>query len=442
MLEGDSDELECSATPSGPCLRVLSESSEADGEPVLVDQHGGGLLLIRSWAETDSDTDPDTVPFLPHEWAEPPTDRLIYTDVEWWCLRWRSPDGIGGVTPWTGDCPSPADPCERIPPPGTRWDSAWSALTATWTASTTCPQHTPTLPDSAQAGSADPLTGILNEPHPTGDQTPLGDRITDVELLVCIASDYLDRLQGAPHCAVDRMRFNIADPHGWMPPQPGVRLADPRVAADGLTVEEGTTQPLSVRLGLQPTADVTVTVNAPTGVTATPATLTFTPDNWDQPQDIDVETPDDDTEEGEQRLTVTLTATSTDSDYDGMRREVPVTIPASDQPALVVNPTAVAMDETDTANLDVNLATAPLFDVTVTVTSDDPGAVTVSPSSLTFTPGNWDTPQRITVTAEDDVDTSDESVTVELDPMSVDGDYNAPELDVSVPVTVTDDDTP
>ena len=263
-----------------------------------------------------------------------------------------------------------------------------------------------------------------------------------MELLVCIASDYLDRLQGAPHCAVDRMRFNIADPHGWMPPQPGVRLADPRVAADGLTVEEGTTQPLSVRLGLQPTADVTVTVNAPTGVTATPATLTFTPDNWDQPQDIDVETPDDDTEEGEQRLTVTLTATSTDSDYDGMRREVPVTIPASDQPALVVNPTAVAMDETDTANLDVNLATAPLFDVTVTVTSDDPGAVTVSPSSLTFTPGNWDTPQRITVTAEDDVDTSDESVTVELDPMSVDGDYNAPELDVSVPVTVTDDDTP
>ena len=88
VLEGDSDRLECSDSPNGPCLRVLSESDEADGEPVLVDRHGGGLLLIRSWDETDSDGDPTTVPFLPHEWTEPPTDRLIYTDVEWWCLKW------------------------------------------------------------------------------------------------------------------------------------------------------------------------------------------------------------------------------------------------------------------------------------------------------------------------------------------------------------------
>ena len=244
VLEGDSGRAGVLHRRLGPCLRVLSQSNEADGEPVLVDRHGGGLLLIRSWDETDSDNDPATVPFLPHEWTDPPTDRLIYSDVEWWCLRWRTPDGFGGVTDWDGDCPAPADPCERSPDDPTtsereRWDSAWSAQTATWTASTSCPQRTTALPDPAQAGPANSLTGTLIGPHPSGDRTPLGDRITDVELLVCVASDHADRLRGASHCTVDRMRFNIADPHGPMPPAPALRLTDPRVAADGLTVEEG-----------------------------------------------------------------------------------------------------------------------------------------------------------------------------------------------------------
>ena len=172
VLEGDSDQMECADTPTGPCLKVLSESDEADGEPVLVDRHGGGLLLIRSWDETDSDGDPATVPFLPHEWTEPSTDRLIYTDVEWWCLRWRSPspDGSGGITPWKGDCPAPADPCERIPPAGTNWDAGWSTQFTTWTtrdAEAHCTPARPGLPDPAIPAAAD-HTGTLVGPHTIG----------------------------------------------------------------------------------------------------------------------------------------------------------------------------------------------------------------------------------------------------------------------------------
>ena len=51
--------------------------------------------------------------------------------------------------------------------------------------------------------------------------------------------------------------------------------------------------------------------------------------------------------------------------------------------------------------------------VTVSVTSSDPGAATVSPGTLTFTGGNmgsWQTPRRVTVTPVTDEDGSDESL--------------------------------
>ena len=53
--------------------------------------------------------------------------------------------------------------------------------------------------------------------------------------------------------------------------------------------------------------------------------------------------------------------------------------------------------------------------VTVSVTSSDPGAATVSPGTLTFTGGNmgsWQTPRRVTVTPVTDADGSDESLFV------------------------------
>ena len=445
VLEGDSDEPTCAAPP-GPCLKVLSESDEADGEPVLVDRHGGGLLLVRSWDETDDDGDPATVPFLPHEWAEPPTDRLIYTDVEWWCLRWRlpSPDGSGGVTPWTGDCPAPADPCERIPndpstPEREEWNPAWSVATATWTASTPCQPDAPALPAPARYAVADPDAngdGIIDGPPDT-----IGTRITDTELLVCVASDRSERLQGASHCAVDRMRFTVADAFGSLPPAPRLEVI-PAVAADGLTIEEGHEGSFQLWLGLEPSADVTVTVNAPPGITAMPPTRTFTPDNWNEQQPITVTVDPDDVKEDEQRFTVTLTATSDGDDYSGLQpTEVKVTVPPSDHPALVVAPDSVTVAEGGTAIFGVSLAAAPLGQqVSVILASDDTAAAAVAPMDLTFTAATWDAVQTVTVTGVDDPDSSDASAEVALKAASVDGDYHG--LTASVAVAVTDDDTP
>ncbi len=60
----------------------------------------------------------------------------------------------------------------------------------------------------------------------------------------------------------------------------------------------------------------------------------------------------------------------------------------------------------------VRLKNEPTGDVTVTVASGDTGAVTASPPSLTFTMGNYDIVQTVTLTGQQDADGVDESVTV------------------------------
>ncbi len=83
----------------------------------------------------------------------------------------------------------------------------------------------------------------------------------------------------------------------------------------------------------------------------------------------------------------------------------------------------------------MKLSAEPTATVTVTVTSDDTGAATVSPGTLTFTVANYATPQDVTVTPVDDNDALDENVTVSLDASG--GGYNDSDEDVAV--TVTDD---
>ena len=88
----------------------------------------------------------------------------------------------------------------------------------------------------------------------------------------------------------------------------------------------------------------------------------------------------------------------------------------------------------------VVLASEPSGNVTVTATSGDLDAVTVSPTSLTFTTGNWATAQTVTVTAVDDTDANDEDVDVSHRAASTDDAVYNLAGDV-VTVTVDDDDT-
>ena len=83
-------------------------------------------------------------------------------------------------------------------------------------------------------------------------------------------------------------------------------------------------------------------------------------------------------------------------------------------PDVWLSPARVSLAEGADGTYTVRLGSAPSDGVTVTVTSGDTGAVTVSGASATleFTTANWNTAQTATVTAEQDADVRDESVTI------------------------------
>ena len=100
-------------------------------------------------------------------------------------------------------------------------------------------------------------------------------------------------------------------------------------------------------------------------------------------------------------------------------------------------PDRLTVTEGDAKPYTVKLQAEPAGPVMVMLTSDDPGAATVSPSELTFTPEAWDTHQRVNVTGVQDSDADDERVIVTHQTSG--GGYH---MTADFIVTVADDDNP
>ncbi|MFL5327544.1 MAG: DUF4347 domain-containing protein [Gemmataceae bacterium] len=208
-----------------------------------------------------------------------------------------------------------------------------------------------------------------------------------------------------------------------------------------VTTEAGGTASFTVVLTSQPTAKVTIPVsssNVAEGTVST-ASLVFTAANWNVAQTVTVTGIDDSVDDGDQGYTVVLgVVTSTDANYSGQNpADVSVTNKNDDTAGFNVSPTSglVTTEKGVTATFSVQLTSKPLANVTFNVTSSDTGEGTVSVSSLTFTPANWNVGQTVTITGVDDPDPDGNiPYTIILSPAtSTDGKYsgNNP-ADVSV----------
>ena len=185
----------------------------------------------------------------------------------------------------------------------------------------------------------------------------------------------------------------------------------------------------TARLSAEPTADVTVSVTSgdTTALTVDKASLTFTSSNWNTRQTVTATAVQDGDTDGES-VTITHAASTTAmSEYTNVQATITASLTDKDTPGFVfdADPSSPATDEagplelqelqsstTNAADYTVRLASLPTQTVTATITSSDTSAVTVGQSTLTFTTTSWNTPQTVTLSAQQDDGGANESVTI------------------------------
>ena len=220
------------------------------------------------------------------------------------------------------------------------------------------------------------------------------------------------------------------------------------LSRDAVTVTEaagpGRTETYTVALTTKPTAEVTVNLSSGDGGVATISSpmLTFSANNWKVGQTVTVTGVDDDFENDSDRTTE-ISHTASGGDYGEITGKVAVTVTDDDTRGLALSRDAVTVTEATgderSTTYTVALTTQPDAEVTVSLSSGNNSTAKVSPATLTFTVGNWENDQTVTVTAvDDDLDNNPERTTTIAHTASG-GDYGA--VTGEVTVAVTDDDT-
>jgi hypothetical protein len=222
------------------------------------------------------------------------------------------------------------------------------------------------------------------------------------------------------------------------------------VAPDSFVVDEGGAQAsVSVVLNARPTADVVLAVSSSDlgEATVSAPSLTFTRDNWNAPQSVTLTGVNDAIEDGNQIVALRIgPAVSTDPNYSNML--VPDTLGGNRDNDTAGIDVIAAPNLTTTehaagqATFDVRLRSQPTGNVTIPIASLDATEGTVSPSSLTFTESDWNSPQQVIVTGVNDaVQDGDQPYAVSVGPAtSGDAKYNGVSVG-NVALSNTDDDT-
>ena len=212
------------------------------------------------------------------------------------------------------------------------------------------------------------------------------------------------------------------------------------VSATEIDVAEGSAMGTgyTVKLSHVPTVTVTVTVSGHdnsdlTLQGLTGDTLTFTTSNWNTPQTVTVKAGADDDAVNDEE---TLTHTGGGGEYEGLTREVAVTVDDDEETGVELSRSSVELEEGNTATYTVSLSSEPTATTTVEIEVPSGASLSLSTTTLTFTKSDWSTGQTVMVTATQDADAVNEDET--LTHTANGEDYREVKADLTV--TVDDDD--
>ena len=192
-----------------------------------------------------------------------------------------------------------------------------------------------------------------------------------------------------PVTVVDNERFNLV------------------LSPVSVTVGEGKSATYTVKLVLQPTGTVTVTIGGTTGtdLSLNRATLTFSTNTWSSAQTVRVTAGQDADRDHDN---ATLSHTASGGGYGSVSANLFVTVTDDDVADLVLSRESLTIDEGETGRYTVRLAARPDADVSVTVDAFSGDNLTLDTYELTYTMSNWNSPQTVRVTAGQDPDGANE----------------------------------
>jgi hypothetical protein len=195
---------------------------------------------------------------------------------------------------------------------------------------------------ATEGGATDTYTVVLDS-QPTGDvliavQTDTGEATVDKPSLMFTptnwASPQLVTVSAADDRVVDGETMDTithtasgADYNTLTGPSVAVTVEDNDVAgvtitesgSSTLVAEAGTTDTYRVVLDAEPLADVTITAVPDAQITVSPASVTFTPENWNESKELTVSGVEDDIDEPDpQTGLIEHSVTSTDPHFDGL----------------------------------------------------------------------------------------------------------------------------
>ena len=208
------------------------------------------------------------------------------------------------------------------------------------------------------------------------------------------------------------------------------------------TVIEGNTKAYRVRLGTQPTHDVTVTITAATSgnnidehitikdtddSTSGDQTgpITFTSSNWSTERVVTLQAAAD-TDNHHGLRDIIHTAASVDTNYGGATSTL-TAHESDDDPGMHLAPHDVSVSEGGSATYKITLTTVPTSPVTVALTATGDSDITFTPTSVSFTGVNYDyyVGKTITVSAASDTDATNGTKTITHTTTSLDSNYNS-----------------
>ena len=236
--------------------------------------------------------------------------------------------------------------------------------------------------------------------HGVDDPVVDGTISTVIDVTLRVAESDIGYVEAAADEAVIAMTFDndVAD-----------FIVDP-VDEDPTVTEAGSSTDLEVWLNAVPLSDVVLQVSSEdvSETSVAPEFLTFSPATWDTPQIVTVSGQDDIIADGSVVSDVKFTVIDADSnDFfdDVVDQLIPVTT-LDDDAGFTITETDGSTTTSESGDNDdsilIHLNAEPVADIIFSIVSDNADEFLPNPTTLTFSPTNWETSQSVAVQGIDD----------------------------------------